>query len=918
MNAIHRIALRACAAGALAFAAAFPAAGAPPAGTVITNQAASTATVAGLPATSSSNVVVLTTSAAPLPSTSATLVSPSMKQVPPGGKALFPHTLTNGSTAGSFNLSLAYAGGLFNFTSLEILPDANGDGVPDSNVPVAGPIALAPGATFRFVVRASTPAGVRTSSTARLSVIAQSTAPGGVTLTNVDTVQVYLVGVPQDLVTIYKGFSVGQGPSPYDGLLVTIRYGNTSTARSDFRIVDAIPPGFTYVPGSARWSATGDTPLTDAAGGDPAGIDYDFGVTQAGAVHARIAMLAPDETGTLTFRLNVVPGRPIGEVLVNVAQGRWTDPSGNDSLWHDSSPAEYRVTGSVDLTLTGDRVAQAMPGDTVTFRNVLTNRGSIAERFDISLGASTFPPGTPFTLLQSDGTTPLADTDGNGTPDTGLVAPGASYTIVVRARVPETTPPGAYQVTKTARSATVPSRAASADDVLGSVGKRCRVELTPDNQSQSAYGRHVTYAHYLENRGNCEEPVRVVVGFLGDSRPGWVSAAYVDNPRAGGASVPGMIDATDAPIVEGWTALLAPGQGLRILVDVFAPPGPVAAASTTKTTVETNLTTLTIESATGGSLRVTDRTTIDDQDSSIVPEGVIRNFTDPSYRVSTVWGVLGGTAWLRADARACNADPAVAETRVVVVTGANGEREEFVATETGPDTGVFVVPAAPIRAPPVVAGDRVLQGAAFDVLDAEVLGCGRRIATTITLTAPAGIVFDSASNEPVAGAVVTLVPASGGRCSATPVSLDGNPATTGPDGRYAFPAAAAGEYCVSVRVPNGYVAPSKVPYGQLVPGRNLVVTGPTSGGSYGQPFQSGGNGIVVDVPVDPTAQSGLFVQKAASRAVVDLGGFVDYVVRVRNGTGNALNRASVQLVDDLPAGFAYVSGSARVAAGALP
>ena len=50
----------------------------------------------------------------------------------------------------------------------------------------------------------------------------------------------------------------------------------------------------------------------------------------------------------------------------------------------------------------------------------------------------------------------------------------------------------------------------------------------------------------------------------------------------------------------------------------------------------------------------------------------------------------------------------------------------------------------------------------------------------------------------------------------------------------------------------------------LAAGRNLVVSGATAGGSYGNAFATGGNGIVVDVPVDPAAQSGLFVQKSAS------------------------------------------------------
>jgi uncharacterized repeat protein (TIGR01451 family) len=901
--------------GVAALALALPAAGAPPAGTVLANQASATSTIGATPSSTLSNTVQATTSAAP-GGPGVSLTSSQFLRVAPGGTVLFPHVLTNAPGAGdTFALSVIDLPGRFNLGSIVILPDANGDGVPDSLVPVPATVTLAPGGVFRFVVSAVVPAGTANFLVDSLRVVAQSTFPGGASLFNIDRAEVYSrpTGPPADVVSVYKSFSVAEGPSPFESILVSIRYANTGTVRGNFRILDAIPAGLEYVPGSARWSVSGEAPLTDAPGGDPVGIAYDFGSTQPGALFATIPGLGPYEAGKLTFRLNVAAGLRVDEVLTNVAQSRWVDPSGDDTFWIDTNPAPYRVNGTIDLALTGERIPAADPGTTVTFTNVLTNLGTLAERFDITLAGSTFPAGAVLTLWKADGTTPLADTDANGIPDTGLVAPGATYRIVVKARLPESTVPGEYKVTKTARAARAPGRSASADDVVAAVNRRCRVELTPDNQSQSGYGRHVTYAHLLENRGNCEEAVRTLAGYLADSQPGWISAAFIDNPAAGGASIPGVIDRSDTPVSESWTAVLAPGQGLRILVDVLAPPQPDAARAAAKALVASNLTTLAIESASGGSLKVVDRTTIDDQDASIVPEGVLRNFTDPTYRVATAWGVLGGTAWLRADAGACNADPAIAETRPIVITAANGEREEVVATETGPDTGIFVAPAMPIRAPPVTVGDRILQGRPYDVLDAEILGCGRRMATTITLTEPAGVVFDSATNDPVAGAAVTLVAASAGRCTATPVAIEGNPATTDAYGRFAFATAPDADYCLVVAPPNGHVAPSKVPYGQLVPGRNLVVTGPTTGGSYGDPFRSGGNGIVVDVPVDAVAQSGLFVQKAAARQVVDLGGFVDYAVRVRNGTGNALDRASVQLVDDLPAGFAFVAGSARSA-----
>ena len=78
----------------------------------------------------------------------------------------------------------------------------------------------------------------------------------------------------------------------------------------------------------------------------------------------------------------------------------------------------------------------------------------------------------------------------------------------------------------------------------------------------------------------------------------------------------------------------------------------------------------------------------------------------------------------------------------------------------------------------------------------------------------------------------------------------------------------------------------------LPQGRNLHVTGSTSGGSYGNAFALAAGGLfVIDIPLDGMAQDGLFVQKDASRTVAEVGDFIDYTVRVRNGTGNVLDRA---------------------------
>ncbi len=884
----------------------------PPAGTVIPNQATATAMQGVTPLTGSSNIVTLTTSAPVVVGVfSATLVSSANVMSDAGATVFIPHTLTNtGTSADTYTLAAVDQNRDYSFTSITLFADANGDGQPDSAVPLAGPIALAPGAAFRFVARLVVPAGATPlmNGVARIS----ATSTGGSVITpDIDTVTIIQRGVA-DCAVIGKVLSRYSGPSPASPVTVTLSYNVCDKARAKIILSDVIPAGMRYIAGSGRFAGTGATPLTDAVvGADRQGtgteIGYDYNVTTAGAVTATVFNVPANTFGYVNFDVEIDAGLAIGTTIPNRAMYTLYDASGNWSARDYTNTVNYLVTGRVDVELTGQRLPSAVPGTTVAFTNVLTNRGSATETFDIALAGSTFPVGTTIALFKSDGTTPLADTDGNGTPDTGPVAPGATYNIVVRVRIPETAPPAAYKVTKTARAASAPTRSASADDAVDTLASKCALVLEPDNQATIGRGQHVTYTHYLTNRGNCTEKVEAMLDYLRDSKAGWVSAAYIDNKVAGAGSIPGALDAADTRVARGWSATLAPGENLRILVDVLAPEAQKAAQA--KSTVETNVTTLVLTSSGSGNLTVRDTTILDDKDSPAEPDNAIRNFTDSTYAVPTVWGVVGGNLWLRANAASCNAAPNEIESRTVVITGPGGEREEVIAVETGPNTGIFSVAALPVRDPPVVAGDRIIEGRANDSYDVEIIGCGRRIATVVTLMAPVSVVFDSHTNEPVAGATVTLVGASGGRCGTTAV---GNPVVTAADGHFAFPPTSSGSFCLVVQPPNGYRFPSQVAW-TLLPGpRNLNVTGLTSGGSYGSAFPLGPGGLVViDIPVDGVAQDGLFVQKDASRSTAEVGEFIDYTVRVRNGTGNGLDRADVMLTDNLPAGFAYMAGTAR-------
>ena len=87
-------------------------------------------------------------------------------------------------------------------------------------------------------------------------------------------------------------------------------------------------------------------------------------------------------------------------------------------------------------------------GATVQFDQTVRNTGEFgADTFDLTVSSS-----WPTTLYQADGSTPLADTDADGTPDTGPLAQGDSTTIVVKIAPPAGAATGdsnAAQVTAT-------------------------------------------------------------------------------------------------------------------------------------------------------------------------------------------------------------------------------------------------------------------------------------------------------------------------------------------------------------------------------------------------------------------------------------------------------------------------------------
>ena len=308
-------------AGGLLIAAgvgALPAA-APPAGTVIGNQASATYTDAdGVERQATSNLAeTYVQQVAAL-----TLEADRTALVAPGGQAVFPHTLSNtGNGLDSFSLAVANQGGDdFDLTGLVMYADADQNGQPDNFTPITSTGPLAAGAQFHFVVVGTVAGAATGGQQAQVLVSVTSAFDGTKTASNTDTARVGTEAV----LGLVKSMSETSG-FPGSTNTVTLTYVNTgNNTATNVVIRDSLPVGMTYLAGSGRWTVSGATPLTDAAGGDPVGIDYSYSAPQ---VSATMTTVGPGATASVSFQVVIDAHTPAG-LLDNTATVAYDDSTG--------------------------------------------------------------------------------------------------------------------------------------------------------------------------------------------------------------------------------------------------------------------------------------------------------------------------------------------------------------------------------------------------------------------------------------------------------------------------------------------------------------------------------------------------------------------------------------------------------------
>ncbi len=266
------------------------------------------------------------------------------------------------------------------------------------------------------------------------------------------------------------------------------------------------------------------------------------------------------------------------------------------------------------------------------------------------------------------------------------------------------------------------------------------------------------------------------------------------------------------------------------------------------------------------------------------------------------FGQPGEDTHLRLVAGACNREDAIETVTITLRSAITGDVETVTATETGPNSGVFLTNAVPLaRMDRAAPGDQVMATDNGDRIMA-MADCGNGTLTDTLMVAPGNFLFNSLTNASVEGATIALLDATTGHRIAE--------TQTDPRGFFSFGDMPAGDYRYAVVQTPAWDHPSvRVDF----PGWGRTV----ADAGYGIPFRHEGGAIFVsDIPVDPHYGVPLALTKTPDRDRVSQGEFVTYTLTLSNNMDQALIGA--ELMDRPPHGAQLVAGSVTLDGAPLP
>ena len=328
-----------------------------------------------------------------------------------------------------------------------------------------------------------------------------------------------------------------------------------------------------------------------------------------------ISEVAAGASGEVTFEVNIDAGLAVS-TLLNIAQYSYHNGSvvipavktnqvpfdiiqqlgviANGST-NDASDGADNVGGTTDSFI----VTSATRGASVPFDNIIRNTGNADDTFEISIDEanSSYPAGTVFQLFKADGFTPLMDSNNNGTVDTGMVAAGASYKVVLKAVLPVDATGNnngqGFEVTKTATSAQDNTVFNTVKDHLNEITSDS-VDLTNNSAGAAADGAGVgpeTNAVTTENiAANGQAIFKLFVNNTSDTANSYQLQYSKDKPFIAssveaGWSVNfyfdgGNADCSTLGTVTSTTSNIAAGANQQICALVTAPKDAVADGTT--------------------------------------------------------------------------------------------------------------------------------------------------------------------------------------------------------------------------------------------------------------------------------------------------------------------------------------------------